>query len=289
MRRARLSGFFLSRATSASPAHHDAGLGPAQELVAREGDQVDPGRHHVGNRGLVGKPVGAQVDERPRAQILHHGNSPLPSEPGQLARGDLGRESHHPVVGGVNLEEQGRVRSDGLGVVAQVRPVGGAHLAQAGPAAQHDVGDAELAADLDQLSPRHHHLAAAGQRLQGEQDGGGVVVDDERVLGARQAPEEPLHVGVARAALLGGEIELQVAVGGGDGRHPGDGRLAQERPAEIGVKHDPGGVDDRPEREEAGARRRAHARGRGSLGLRGDCPPAAPAGARRRAPRAPPR
>ena len=147
----------------------------------------------------------------------------------------------------MDLEEQRRVRPDGLGVVAQVRAIGRTHLAQAGPAPQHDVGDAELPADLDQLAPRHHDLAAAGQRLEGQEDGRGVVVDDQRVLGAGEAPQETVHVGVARSAFLGHEIQLQIAVGRGDRRHPGDRGVAEEGAAEIGVENDPGGIDDRAE------------------------------------------
>ena len=43
----------------------------------------------------------------------------------------------------------------------------------------------EAVADLDQLAARHDDLALLRERGEREQDGGGVVVDDERSLGAR--------------------------------------------------------------------------------------------------------
>ena len=131
-----------------------------------------------------------------------------------------------------------------------MRPVGRADLAQHGAAAQHDVGDAELAADLDELAAGDDDLLAMGERLQREQDGRRVVVHDQRVLGAGEPPQQPLHVAVAGAALLGGEIELEVRVGGRHRRHPLERLRAQQRAAEVGVQHDAGGIDDRPQREQ---------------------------------------
>ena len=140
---------------------------------------------------------------------------------------------------------------DRLGVVAQVRAIGGADLAQHGAAAPHDVGDAELAADLDQLAARDDDFLAVGQRLERQQHGGGVVVDDQRVLGAGEPPQQRLHVAVARAALLGGDVQLEVRVRGADRQHPLERQRAQQRAAEVGVQHHAGGVDDRAQREQS--------------------------------------
>ena len=165
---------------------------------------------------------------------------------------------------------------DRIGVVAQVRAVRRADLAQPRAASQHDVGDAELAADLDQLAARDDDLAAVGQRLERQQHRGGVVVDDEGVLGAGQPAQQRLHVAVARAALLPGEVELEIGVGRArppSSRSRASG-LRSARP-EVGVEHDALRVDDRAQRERtapAGARsttrsaRSSAGRRRGPLG-----------------------
>ena len=58
------------------------------------------------------------------------------------------------------------------------------------PAVAQDLGHAERAADLDQLAARDDHLAAARERREREQHRGGVVVDGERVLGAREQAQQ---------------------------------------------------------------------------------------------------
>ena len=127
-----------------------------------------------------------------------------------------GGEAHHAVVRGVHLQEHAGIGADGVGVVLEMGAVGGADLAQGGAGAAHDVGDAELAADLDQLAARDDDLLAAGQALEREQHGGGAVVDHEGGLRAGEAPQQPLHVRVARAALLAGHVHLEVGVRRGD-------------------------------------------------------------------------
>src|SRR4030065_616834 len=102
-------------------------------------------------------------------------------------------------------EKQTRARPaatvSGTGGSARGGPVRRPPLAQDGAAPQHDVGDPELAADLDQLAPRDDDLPAVGERLQRQEDGGGVGVGDEGVVRAREAAQEPVHVAVARAPL----------------------------------------------------------------------------------------
>ena len=65
-----------------------------------------------------------------------------------------------------------------------MRPIGGAHLAQDGAGAGHDVGNAECAADLDQLAARDRYLPSQRQGIQDQQHRRGVVVDDGGGLGA---------------------------------------------------------------------------------------------------------
>ena len=126
-----------------------------------------------------------------------------------------------------------------------MRAVGGADLAEHGAAAQHDVGDAELAADLDQLSPRDDDLSAVGERLERQQDGGRIVVDHQRVLGAGQPLQQRLHVAVPGAPFLPGQIELEIGVRRGDGLETLEGERAHQRPTQIGVQDDSLRIDDR--------------------------------------------
>ena len=101
----------------------------------------------------------------PRSSITGH--SALPPQLRELARGHGGGEADHAIVGRVDLEEQPRLGADGLSVVLEVRAVGRADLAQHGARAPHDVRDAELAADLDQLSARDDRPPSRGRGSRG--------------------------------------------------------------------------------------------------------------------------
>jgi len=115
----------------------------------------------------------------------------------------------------VHLEHEGHVGTgtlDGPPVVVGAGAVRGAHVDQPGTRLLHHLGNAEAAADLDALAPRHDNLAAPGQRRQRQEHGGGVVVDDNRRLGAAQPGQQAAHMGVAGAPPAGGEVELEVGV-----------------------------------------------------------------------------
>lgn len=135
----------------------------------------------------------------------------------------------------------------GLAIIREPRAVGGAHLLQAGEPAADDVRDPERAPDLDQLAPRHDHFLVRGQRVEAEQDRGGVVVDHDPVLRSGHRPDQARQVRVARAALAALQVKLQVEIAGrlGQGRDRG---LAQRRAAEVGVQDHAGGVDHPPQR-----------------------------------------
>ena len=99
-------------------------------------------------------------------------------------------------------------------VVGHSRAVRRADLDQARAARAHDVGDPELAADLDQLAARDEHLLALRERGEREQQRRGAVVHDERGLGP----------GIERGSKLGAHgaipapvaaVDLEVGVGRG--------------------------------------------------------------------------
>ena len=124
-------------------------------------------------------------------------------------------------------------------VVGQPGPVGRADLAEPRAGDLEDLGQPEAAADLDELPARDDHLAAGGQRAQGQDGRRGVVVDDGRRLGAGQPAEQRRRrrrSGSPRSPRS--QVELEVAVAPG---HLGDrlDRLGRQRgPAEPGVEQD---------------------------------------------------
>ncbi len=138
-------------------------------------------------------------------------------------------------------------RVEGAPVVVEVRAVGGADLVQPGAAPAHDVGNAEGAADLDQLPARDGHVPPGRQRVEREDEGAGRIVDHQGVFGSGQAAEALATVVGAAAARAGIEVQLQVAVPRRDRGHGLDGRRRQWGAAEVGMEHDAAGVEHGPE------------------------------------------
>ena len=134
-------------------------------------------------------------------------------------------------------------------VVAQPRAVRGPDLDQARAGLSDDLGDAEAAADLDELPARDDDLAPRPrQRRGGQQHGGGAVVDREPGLRAGHLAQQTLDVRVARAPLAGGQIELEVRVALGRRRHRGARARRQRSAPEVRVHHDARGVEHAPQR-----------------------------------------
>ena len=116
---------------------------------------------------------------------------------GKLGDAGLAREAGDLEVAAVDFQEGGGLVRDRAVVVPHVGPVGGPDLDEGGVGLHEDVGDAEAAADLDGLAPRHDDRFAAGDGAQCEHDGRGVVVDRESGLGAGDAAQEIVEVDVA--------------------------------------------------------------------------------------------
>ncbi len=235
-------------AVDALPAADDqTGLGAAEDLVAAEGHHVGAGAHAVGHQRLGGQAECRQVDEGAAAEVPRHRQAAPAAEGGQILQGHGGGEPEDAVVAGVGVEEQPRALADRRLVVGEVGAVGGAHLHGDRAAALHHVGQAEGAADLDQLAPGDHDLAAQGEAVEGDQHRGGVVVDHGRRLGAGQLAEQLLDDAVAAAAPAGLQVDLQAAVAGGGLGDAAEGVCGQGGAAEVGVQDDAGGVDHRAE------------------------------------------
>ena len=103
---------------------------------------------------------------------------------------DLRDEALHRKVAAVHLHDGARSVRERALVVVDVRAVGRADFDEPRAAALHDVGDAEAAADLDQLAARDDGLPSLRERVEREHQRRRAVVDDERVLGAGELAEQ---------------------------------------------------------------------------------------------------
>src|SRR5215207_4931393 len=120
----------------------------------------------------------------------------------------------------MNPEYRAGVLVYGPLVVREPGAVRGAYFPEAGPGELQHLGDAEAAPYLYELPARDDHLrslrgSGRDESREREERGPRAVVDDQRVLGAGQLPQERHRVIVARASSTGAEIVLQIGVAGG--------------------------------------------------------------------------
>ena len=210
----------------------DPGLRAAEQLVAAERDE-----RGAGLDGLAGGRLGGQPGRRvragpPRARDVEEAAAEVDDD-GRAERRQLGDrgvldEAVDAVVARVHLEHEGDVGPgtvDGPAVVGEPGAVGRADVDEPGAGLLHHLGDAEPTADLDALAPADRHVPSGGERGEHEQHRGGVVVDDDGVLGAAQPGEQLADGALARAALAGRQVELDATAPG----PPGGGRAAPGR------------------------------------------------------------
>ena len=146
----------------------DAGLRAAEELVAREADQVGAGRKALPGRRLVGpRPTLQQTVtwlESARAEVVDEREVVARRQGGELAGRRLLGEADHAEVRLVDAEDGGGALADGTFVVRGARAVRRSDLDELRAGACEDVRNPEAVADLDQLAARDDHLAPLGQR-----------------------------------------------------------------------------------------------------------------------------
>ena len=163
----------------------DPRLRAAEQLVAAEADEVGAGGERTARGRLVREleqRAGAEVVEQRQAVPLRHRR--------ELGDRRLLGEADDAEVRLVHAQEERGLGRDRALVVGGARAVRRPDLDEPRAGAREHVGDAEAVADLDQLAARDEHLAPLGERGEREQHRGGVVVDDERRLGAGQAAQD---------------------------------------------------------------------------------------------------
>ena len=144
----------------------------------------------------------------------------------------------------MHLEQCSCSVTDGCTIVFYSRAIGRADFDDLTARSTENIGDSKRATDLHQLASRHDDLAAVGNRREGEDQSGGVVVGDQGAFASGRSPQQGGGSAVAIASSSAFEIELEVAVSleYREDCFRGGGR--QRRPSEICVKEDAGGVEN---------------------------------------------
>ena len=166
-------------------ADDDPRLRAAEQLVAAEADEVGAGGERRARRRLVG-----QVEQRAGAEVVEQRQRAARATAGELFERRLLGEADDAEVRLVHAEEQRGALVDRVLVVGGARAVRRPDLDEPRAGACEHVGDAEPVADLDQLAARDDHVASFRERGEREQQRAGVVVHDERRLGAGQPAQD---------------------------------------------------------------------------------------------------
>jgi hypothetical protein len=228
----------------------DACLRPAEQLVAAERDDRRAVGDGLTRRRLAGQPrrrrpgqPRARGIDQPAADVGDDGHA----QRRQLTHRRLLDEALDPVVAGMHLQHDRRVDTravDRSAVVVETRAVGRADVDEPGAGLLHHVGHPERAADLDALATTHRNVSTIGECGEHEEDGSGVVVDDDGRFCAAEPGEQLTDRSLARSPGAGLEVEL-------DGLRGGILMVTHGRSAEVGVEQHAGGVDHRGEKGSA--------------------------------------
>ncbi len=146
-------------------------------------------------------------------------------------------EADDPKVRLVHPEEDGGLGPDRSLVVGRTRPVRRPDLDQPRARAREHLRDPEAVAYLDQLAARDHDLATFCEGSQGQKHRRGVVVDDERGLGAGELAKGCGEMVLPRPTGARGEVVLEVRVAAGGLANPLEGFSGERGASEVRV-HD---------------------------------------------------
>src|SRR2546427_10428675 len=146
----------------------DAGLRPAEELVAAEGHEISAMCQRLLRGRLFGQSILAQIHQRAAAQVHHEWQPPGVRKRREFLFGHHRRETLDRIVAGVHLHEQRTARADGLLEIGEMGAIGGADLAQAAARMRHELGTADRSAAFDELAARDDHLLARPERSENQ-------------------------------------------------------------------------------------------------------------------------
>ena len=130
-----------------------------------------------------------------------------------------------------------------------MRAIGRAHLFENRAASGHDLRDPEGAANLNQLAARDDHFLATRERVERQEDGRGVVINDRGRFGAGEIDEKLFDHLLTPSPLPESQVVFEVDGTGAGAANRLDGRLREQRPAQIRVEDGSGGVHDSREPE----------------------------------------
>ena len=116
------------------------------------------------------------------------------------------RETLDDVIARVDFHQCSGVFTDGVLKVSRMGSIRGAHFAQHGPGAGHDVWDSKRVSNLDEFTSGYRHLSALGEGVENQHYGCGVVVDDRCSFGARHLADQPFNMRISVAAFSIGEV-----------------------------------------------------------------------------------
>ncbi len=228
-------------------AANDAGLWAAEEFVAGEDDEVDATFEAFLRGGFVfdgGQGVG--VHHGARAEVFDERDLVFFGESCELGDFGFADESVDVEVGAVDFEDEGGLWGDGLLVVVEVGFVGGAYFDEFGARSFEDFWDPESAANFDEFGSGDDDFVFAflNKSAEGEDEGGGTVVDGGGSWGFEEAGEGGFEVAGAFSSGARGEVKFEVGVSGGDGLEGRGGSGSEWGASEVGVDEDSGAVDD---------------------------------------------
>ena len=197
---ARASGSLRSRAMRSARPTTKPGLRAADQLVAAERHEVGAGGQALRGHRLVREAEGRGVEQRAAAQVVDDDRPVRVGDRRQLARGS--GTSTKPVMAEVRRvdaeDEPGAAVGERRLEVVDARPVRRADLDEPRARPSDDLGDPDAAPDLDELAARHGDAAPRPASPTASATRRGVVVRDERVLGAGQRDQVLLGRAVAR-------------------------------------------------------------------------------------------
>ncbi len=223
-------------------AENHPGLRPAQQLVPGKTEQIHARGDRLGDNGLS-----LQILERnqsARAEILEDRQRCSLAQRCQLGGGDLLGETDDREIGLMDLQEKPSLGRDGRFIVGKAGAVGRSDFDDPRTGLTHHIRDPETSSDFNQFPARNNHFATLGDRGQGQENRGRIVIDDHRGLGTGELREQTDQRRVSATALSLFHVVLEIGIAGRNFQDPVRSRSGERSATEIRMQHDSGAVED---------------------------------------------